>query len=123
MMPISGRTGNWSGRIITVPIVLADAIILLNCETRSLEIGESARIGNRTVAACSLLNIKAVRNSLEENKMKNYRLQNGCWNCKHRLEDFGHDWGYIFCNFGKPIAPTGVDDYGICDLHEIQQEK
>jgi len=55
--------------------------------------------------------------------VKNYRVQDGCWNCEYLLiEDFGYDAGCLFCTVEQELPPCGVDLYGICDLYEKEDE-
>lgn len=58
----------------------------------------------------------------KEEKMKNYRVQDGCWNCRHHTEDIGHDYEYYFCGIDEPDSPKDVLLQGICDLYEKEAQ-
>lgn len=59
--------------------------------------------------------------------MKNYRLQDGCWNCKkvfgHKDEYLEIQW-HIHCSLTgeNPDEMEEVYECGICDLHEKEEE-
>jgi hypothetical protein len=47
--------------------------------------------------------------------LKNIRTQNGCWNCKFRLEEhdlsnYHVDWPNWFCNYDK-VCPSTYKDW------------
>ena len=47
--------------------------------------------------------------------MKNYRVQDGCWNCLHC--EIPYTEGYFVCHLEKEV----VAPYGICDLYEKEE--
>ena len=51
--------------------------------------------------------------------MKNYRVQDGCWNCKYLLIDIQPDHENLFCDFSSPRRAGEVLPAGICDSHEV----
>lgn len=59
--------------------------------------------------------------------MKNYRLQNGCWNCVNSTTAT-YPFPQIECEL-EYSCENGIErvaivhECGICDLHEIEQEE